>query len=207
MKLRIAFTIMLSFLSSVILAQQNKTFVAVKNYYDNQKELLKIEFDKRLNIDNELEKIKLRRQFIDLMEKIDSVQNIANINALIITKNEEELKPILNAQSAQKVISKDHKTKDKAPEYPGGIETLRKQVGELFYFDSNVGETKKITAKVSFIVEEDGHISNVTANGDNANFNRQAMIAVYLLPFKFSPSIMNGTPVRFRLSIPITMSF
>lgn len=208
MALKTHFIIIFSLLSTLIFAQQNEAFGVVKNYYDNQRQLLKMEFAKRLNIDNELQKIKLRGQFDVFMKKMDSVENNAYIAALITTKNEEELKPILNAQSLQKVMdAKHHTIKEKAPEYPGGIDALRKQVGELFYFDSNVEENQKIMTTVSFIVEQDGHISNVIAHGNDANFNRQAMIAVYLLPFRFKPAILDGQPVRYRFSLPLTMTF
>jgi len=57
------------------------------------------------------------------------------------------------------------------------------------------------------VVEPDGSVSSVRADGTNPIFNRQAEIAVYMLPEKFSPALVNGKPVRYNFSIPLAMKF
>jgi hypothetical protein len=65
-------------------------------------------------------------------------------------------------------------------DYPGGINTLRQEVADLLYIDGVYSEEKTVKTDVAFIVEKDGSISNVHAQGDNFTFNRQAEIAFIL---------------------------
>jgi hypothetical protein len=82
---------------------------------------------------------------------------------------------------------------------------LRQEIAQIFYAPGVYSETKTIKANVDFIVEKDGSISNVHAQGDNFTFNRQAEIALYSIPEKFS-SNMNGESVRFSFKLPLTMN-
>ncbi|WP_449399905.1 hypothetical protein [Chryseobacterium wanjuense] len=59
-------------------------------------------------------------------------------------------------------------------------------------------EEKTVKTDVAFIVEKDGTISNVHAQGNNFTFNRQAEIALYSISEKFSPATLKGNTVRYR---------
>ena len=142
------------------------------------------------------------------MVKLDSIQNTAFIATLIKVKNREDLDRIASrkttidhAENPQKQMLNEQAT------YPGGFETLRKQVADLFYSDSVLPDQKLLKTNVVFVVEKDGSISSVRAEGDNFTFNRQAEIALYLLPEKFSPAVINGTAVRYRFRLPLAMNF
>lgn len=189
-------------------AQQNEEFRMVKNYYDNQRsnlaEAFKAEMSKQYTDE---QKMMIKSDFSEFMLKMDSIQNVAMVGALIRVKNREDLRTSLPNSQSTSLQNEVQSMMEVAAEYPGGIHVLRKEVSELFYFDAVTQDLPKISTSIAFVVERDGSISEVKAAGDHSVFNRQAEIAVYLLANKFSPAKLNGVNVRSRFRIPITMSF
>lgn len=192
--------------SQMFFAQQNEDFRTVKNYYTQQREMLKNEFAKQLRVIHPAEEQELKRQFVDFMTKLDSVENATYTRALIKVKNSEDLRQLSLSTTSDASENTFDTNVTESPIYPGGIDALRNQIVELFHFDSSI-EEHKITAQITFIVEPDGSITNVNAQGNNANFNRQAMIAVYLLPYRFTPARIGRKPVRYSFRLPISMAF
>lgn len=190
-------------------AQQNQEFKITKDYFDYQRLMLNNEFKKKFDSETNYEdKRSIKENFSEFMVKLDSIQNTAFIATLIKVKNREDLDRIASrkttidhAENPQKQMLNEQAT------YPGGFETLRKQVADLFYSDSVLPDQKLLKTNVVFFVEKDGSISSVRAEGDNFTFNRQAEIALYLLPEKFSPAVINGTAVRYRFVLPLAMNF
>ena len=84
---------------------------------------------------------------------------------------------------------------------------MRQQIMDLFYTNAILSENKVMKTDLLFVVEKDGSITSVHAEGDNFTFNRQAEIAFYLLPEKFSPAFIEGTPIRYRFRLPLAMNF
>lgn len=170
--------------------------------------MLNTEFKKKFDAEsNNFQKASIKQDFLFFMKKMDSIENVALIGALLKIKNTEDLSRL----QLEKTISPEKAPEifpitDKTADYPGGINALRKEVAHLFYVDGVLSETKTVKANVAFIVEKDGTISNVEAQGDNFTFNRQAQIALYSLSEKFSPAIINGDPVRYRFKLPLTMT-
>ena len=190
-------------------AQQNVEFVSAKKYFDYQRFMLNSEFKKKFEMESEIpKKIAIKRDFSEFMQKLDSIQNTAFIGTLIKVKNREDLasRSLRNLSNLNPEHSKDKNPSDEA-QYPGGFNTLRQQVANLFYAEAILPDQKVIKADVVFVVEKDGSISSVHAEGDHFAFNRQAEIAMYLLPEKFSPAVINGTAVRYRFRLPLAMNF
>ncbi|RMZ61219.1 hypothetical protein D1632_02945 [Chryseobacterium nematophagum] len=155
-----------------------------------------------------MKKDAIKKDFILFMRKMDSIENTALIGALLKVKNIEDLNTLQNKNIITKnTDDKVPYTTDKSADYPGGVDALRKEVAHLFYGGSVYSETPNIKTNVKFIVEKDGSISNVKAEGENFTFNRQAEIAIYSISEKFSPAVINGTPVRYRFNLPLTFSF
>lgn len=203
------FYLILFFCMNLSFAQQNDEFRSAKDYFDYQRFMLNNEFRKKFDDEKNIEqKIAIKRDFSEFMVKLDSIQNTAFIGTLIKVKNREDLEKIAVKNLPELHLSNPKKeTLNEEAKYPGGFETLRKQVADLFYTDSVLPDQKLLKTNVVFVVEKDGSIGNVQAEGDNFTFNRQAEIAMYLLPEKFSPAIINGTPVRYRFRLPLSMSF
>lgn len=198
------FLFLVCLISSFWFSQQTEEFKMVKSYYNNHRILLNNEFKKKYDAETDvLHKDAIKRDFLFFMRKMDSVENVALIGALLKVKNLEDLKKIKNKEfSAPQILPKTNKE----AEYPGGINALRQQVANLFYSDGVHSDISPVKTNVAFIVEKDGSISNVHANGDNFSFNRQAEIALYSIPEKFSPASFNGNPVRYCFKLPLTMS-
>lgn len=93
--------------------------------------------------------------------------------------------------------------------FNGGIDAFRNKV--MSNFDSSgfeSGDVMKTT--VTFIVEMDGTISGVKANGTNADFNNEAIRTVKLISSKgkWTPAKnKKGEFVRSYFKIPISMKF
>lgn len=194
------------FLSAFCFSQQTEEFKQVKNYYNQHRSMLNQEFKKKFDAEkSSVIKTSIKQDFLFFMKKMDSIENVALIGALLKVKNLEDLNKIkTKLTSASPAISH---TIDQAANYPGGINTLRQQVTNLFYGDGVFRETQNIKTVVAFVVERDGSISNVQAEGENFTFNRQAEIALYLVPDKFSPASINGNTVRYRFRLPLAMNF
>lgn len=195
------------FISTFCFSQQVEEFKMVKTYYNQHRTLLNKEFKKKYEAEkNPLFKSAVKNDFLFFMKKMDSIENVALIGALLKVKNLEDLKRITsnNINSTPPSLSE---TIDQSANYPGGINALRKEVATLFYGDGVYSETGNLKTSVAFIVERDGSISNVKAEGDNFTFNRQAEIALYSISEKFSPAFIKGTPVRYQFRLPLAMNF
>jgi len=202
------FYLILFFCMNLSFAQQNDEFRSAKDYFDYQRFMLNSEFKKKFDNEKDItQKIAIKKDFSEFMVKLDSIQNTAFIGTLIKVKNREDLEKINVKNLPELRLNPKKEDLNKEAQYPGGFETLRKQVADLFYTDSVLPDQKLLKTNVVFVVEKDGSIANVQAQGENFTFNRQAEIAMYLLPEKFSPAIINGTPVRYRFRLPLSMSF
>lgn len=205
MTVRVFFLLMLMGFCRVF-SQQTPEFQQVKAHFDNQRQLIlqsfKAEFDPEKD---HAKKAWMQQELAEFMVKMDSVQNDAYTTALIRVKNREDLQRLAGLQiSGDTSADKDIDTN---AEYPGGMNAFRNQVMQTFYSDNILTNKEVYKATVRFIVERDGSISTVEAFGDDIAFNKQAIIAVYLIPEKFTPAKIHGQPVRSRFSFPISLKF
>jgi len=91
--------------------------------------------------------------------------------------------------------------------FNGGINSFRAQVVQNFNsedFDDSFGLMK---TTVTFIVEKDGTISNIKANGSNKDFNAEAEKSIKKIKGKWTPAKLNGAYVRSYFKFPISMQF
>ena len=193
-----------------VFSQQNEEFKKVKGYFDYQRYLLGQSFKKKFDEENDpYKKVEIKKTFSEFMVKMDSIQNVELIGTLIKVKNMEALQPKKEEISNQTSLVEGKKgPQNEIPaQYPGGLNELRKQVSELLYFDGANIEGKTVQSELSFVVNRDGDIVQIKASGENPSFNRQAEIALYLLPNKFSPALLNGIPIRYRFKFPLSMRF
>ncbi len=193
-------------ISSFCFSQQIEEFKNVKNYYNHHRVLINNEFQKKYRTEpNIASKDAIKKDFLLFMKKMDSIENVALIGALLKVKNLEDLNKI-QTKTSNSENQPDMSATDKAADYPGGINALRQEVANLFYSDGVYAEEKTVKTDVAFIVEKDGSISNVHAQGNNFTFNRQAEIALYSISEKFSPATLKGNTVRYRFRLPLTIN-
>lgn len=195
--------------ASFSFAQQNEEFKTTKDYFDYQRFMLDNEFRKKFEKEDNIQhKLAIKSDFSEFMVKLDSIQNTAFIATLIKVKNREDLERIATKTLNEIQLENPKKSLlNKEAKYPGGFETLRKQVAHLFYSESVLPDQNILKTDIVFIVGKDGSISSVHAQGENFTFNRQAEIAMYLLPEKFSPAIIDGNAVSYRFRLPLSMNF
>ncbi len=92
-------------------------------------------------------------------------------------------------------------------DYPGGINSFRGKVSENFDTSAMNGDEGTLKTEVTFVVERDGSITAVKANGSNSDFNREAERTIKSIKTKWTPAKINGQPVRYRFRLPLTMNF
>jgi len=166
--------------------------------------MLNKEFKKKFDAEsNSVKKIEIKGDFLFFMKKMDSIENNAMIGALLKVRNLEDLQTIKNPRLTS---SKKFQDAEKIADYPGGLNSLRQEVANLLYIDGVYSEEKMVKTDVAFIVEKDGTVSNVHAQGDNFTFNRQAEIALYSLAEKFSPAMIKGDPITYCFKLPLTLT-
>ena len=194
-------------ISSFFLCQQKEEFRLVKSYYNQHRSLLNKEFRKKFDAEpNTFKKATIKGDFLYFMKKMDSIENTALIGALLKVRNLEDLQAIKAMKEMPQVMPEKPVDIETVPNYPGGINTLRQEVANLIYVGGVHSEVKTIKTSVAFIVEKDGSISNVHAQGDNFTFNRQAEIALYSISEKFLPAIAKGDSARFHFRLPLTLT-
>ncbi len=112
------------------------------------------------------------------------------------------------AQVVAKPVSNDPvENPDISAKFPGGINAFRNKVVQNFDTSDFAGSGEKISTSIVFIVEKDGSISNIKANGKDSYFNREAESTIKKIKGKWSPAQVNGQPVRSYFTIPISMIF
>lgn len=91
--------------------------------------------------------------------------------------------------------------------FVGGIDSFRKKISEKFDVSEFEGNGEAMQTVITFVVERDGTISNIKANGKDAAFNRAAVQAVQKVNGKWYPGKLQGHFVRSYFSVPLTMRF
>ena len=72
---------------------------------------------------------------------------------------------------------------------------------------TNAAPDITLTANLTFTVEPDGTLSNISAKGKNQSFNKEIERAVKSIQTKWIPSEANGKKIRSRMNFPIKMVF
>ena len=96
---------------------------------------------------------------------------------------------------------------EQTAEFPGGINAFRNKVQSNFDTSAMSGDSGTMKTEVTFVVERDGSITDVKANGSNSDFNSEAVRTVKGIKNKWSPAKINGQSVRYRFKMPLTMQF
>ncbi|WP_072997125.1 energy transducer TonB [Epilithonimonas mollis] len=96
---------------------------------------------------------------------------------------------------------------DVAAEYEGGINKFREGFQKNFDPKNSFKGTGTYQTLITFIVDENGIISQVFATGKNDSFNNLAINAIKKIKGKWTPGMVNGQPVKSRFKFPMTMNF
>ena len=96
-----------------------------------------------------------------------------------------------------------------APEFPGGMHTLRQKVMAEFNTTVLSGNERLLKAEINFNVNTDGTTSDFTVKGNNEVFNTEALRCVKnaAQSAKWKPASVDGNPVKYRFRMPLSMQF
>ncbi|WP_449399998.1 energy transducer TonB [Chryseobacterium wanjuense] len=92
---------------------------------------------------------------------------------------------------------------DTPAEFPGGMATFKRKFAESM--DVIDVKSNKIDTRVYFIVEKTGYVRYVAATGSDEKHSKAAEIAVRRLFVKWKPATMNGEPVRYLYTFPLSL--
>lgn len=131
----------------------------------------------------------------------------------VVTTSSEEPKeePVVSTRPAPPVPRepKVWNVVEKMPEYPGGIDALRREIGRKYRIPrSLVNKKKGGKVFVQFIVDKDGSITNakVVKGIDGCDTCSEEALRVFgKLKHKFSPGMQAGHAVRVRYTVPIVL--
>lgn len=96
---------------------------------------------------------------------------------------------------------------EQVAEFPGGINSFRNKVQSNFDGSAMNGDEGTVKTEITFVVERDGSITDVKANGKNSDFNSEAIRTIKSIKNKWAPAKINGQAVRYRFRLPLTMNF
>lgn len=96
---------------------------------------------------------------------------------------------------------------EQTAEFPGGINAFRNKVSGNFDGSAMNGDEGTVKTEITFVVERDGSITDVKANGKNSDFNAEAVRTIKSIKNKWTPAKINGQSVRYRFRLPLTMNF
>ncbi len=198
----------LLFFSVFCFSQQTEEFKSVKDFYNKHRSLLRNEFRKKIDVEkNNIIKANITKDYEIFMQKLDSIENVTLINALVATKTREDVESLDYIKTEDRAQDEGkYSDVDVVAEYPGGLNVFRQELADTFYIEGVYSQSDIEKATVVFIVDKDGKIREVKVSGDNFTFNRQAEIAVYSISKTFKPASKNGVSVRYRYRVPLTLS-
>lgn len=136
--------------------------------------------------------------------KFDSVQAKQLPVDSSLTKKDNEISGTGNDTAG---IGKGFTVIEKFPSYPGGEAARKKFIRENIKLSKAFIEAQmKGTVYISFIVEKDGSITNVSViSGIGLGCDEEAVRVVKMMP-KWAPGFRKGEPIRMVLKMPITFS-
>ncbi len=108
---------------------------------------------------------------------------------------------------SQEITKEADTITEQIAEFPdGGAIKFRQLIADNFREKKVQGQGKEF-CDLAFVIERDGSISNVKANGTNDSFNKEAIRAISKIKTKWIPAKINGELVRYRFRIPLNLDF
>lgn len=94
---------------------------------------------------------------------------------------------------------------DKLPQYPGGIDAFRADVGNKFK-TPEMDEARTVRIFVSFVVEKDGTLTDIKVlKNPGFGLDKEAIRVLKSMKTKWEPGMVKGQPVRTSYTLPITV--
>jgi periplasmic protein TonB len=92
---------------------------------------------------------------------------------------------------------------DEQPDFPGGIDKFRKQVGEKFN-TPELDETVVVSVIVSFVIEKDGTMTDIKVlKNPGYDLDKEAIRVLKSIKTKWKPGKIKGQLMRTQYTLPI----
>lgn len=192
-------TIISLFILNFYFSQQTESLKIIKEKYDNAIKNTEEEYNKNIshNISRQEKSILFSKKTKELRD-LDFNRNRDYLNEI------SKIKPSIIPLDSSKIIKNE--IGEIIAVHPKGSEFFKKEFMDNFLGDE-INAKGIIACKISFIIETDGSIQDVKAISDNEDFSKYAILAIYLTQEKWIPARLNGYPVRYRFSLPLTLNF
>lgn len=95
---------------------------------------------------------------------------------------------------------------DQAAEFPGGIGSFRATLTTNLNVTNVNDADGSINGEIILVVEKDGSISDIKANGRSSDFNAELIRVIKSLNKKWVSAKINSTPVRSVVRLPVSMN-
>ena len=106
---------------------------------------------------------------------------------------------------SQEIIKEADTITEQIAEFPdGGATKFRQLIADNFREKKVQGQGKEF-CELAFVIERDGSLSNIKANGTNDSFNKEAIRAISKIKTKWIPAKINGELVRYRFRFPLNL--
>lgn len=167
-------------------------------------EYLRISTVKIQYMDNSVRTVKYNKYMYIGEEALNYVNDVNDRE-----KKFEQGKVSIQKKSSVIVIdqNKIYEDVDQLPVFPAGMNSFRTRVISTFNTSMMNGNKGQVKTEVSFIIEKDGSISDVKAEGTTQDFNSEAVRTVKTIKNKWAPAKINGQAVRYKFRMPLTMQF
>lgn len=109
--------------------------------------------------------------------------------------------------SSQEITKDTYTITLQIAEFPNGGATGFRQIIVDNFRENKVKGKGNESCELRFIIERDGSISTVEANGSNESFNKEAIRAISKVKTKWIPATIDNQPVRYRFRIPLNLDF
>lgn len=93
---------------------------------------------------------------------------------------------------------------DIKPEFPGGIAVFKTFIMSKLDFSII---TESANTEVKFLIDSNGELSSVTANGEQESFNKEVIRVIKTINKKWEPAVYKSKPVDYWYTLPISISF
>ena len=174
----------------------------------NTKDFAK-KFNSQKNIGNSF-KIK-KEEYLEMIKKSkdtvkEEVKDVAIYQAQ--PDNKREVKESSQTVTVNQIDKNEYSV---LPQYPGGINELRTKISKSFDGSKiNSNNTKEMyRTDLTYTITEDGSVADIKAAGNNELFNTETIASFRRANenITWKPAEKDGKPARYRMRIPLTMSF
>ncbi|SFH94707.1 energy transducer TonB [Halpernia frigidisoli] len=139
---------------------------------------------------------------------IGTVNTVGTPPTMSVSPPENVIAPTVTGPVLPKTIDNSPKKHvDVEAQFSKGLDGFRNGMINNFDGTGFDGVDDVMRTTLTFIVEKDGSISDIKANGGNKDFNQEAIKTLKTIKGKWTPAKLGGESVRSYFSFPVSMKF